>query len=336
MKTISVISAVLNEESNVLEVHRQIKDVFERIAGKYDYEHIFLDNGSTDHTVDILREMAARDKRVKVLVHSKNFGPMASTMNGYRHASGDAVICYEANLKDPPELILTFIEYWEQGYDVIYGIRDKTKDPAWLLFMRKFFYRLVNAFANEELPKDAGDFRLVDRKVVQELIKLEDYKQYIRGLIASIGFKQKGVVYQRRARPAGKSKSSIGHLIDFAINAIISYSILPIRLCTYWGLGLAVLSFLSAIVYVILKLTVWEAQIPALAGVIVILLLFSGIQLFFIGVIGEYVCAIHAQVRKKPFVVIQEKINFDDRAAREPLRSSQEMNPQMPFVKDLR
>ena len=311
MKKISVITAVCNEAETVRDVYEAIKEVFAGFE-KYDYEHIFMDNCSTDETVSVLKDIASQDKRVKILVYSRNFGPLKSAMMGYRYASGDAIIGYEANLKDPPELIPTFIKHWEDGYDVVYGVREKTNDAFFLSFMRRAFYRIVNALSDEELPPDAGGFRLTSRRVADELIKLDDYKPYIRGLTASIGFKQIGVKYKRRARPKGRSKSSLRYLVDFATNAIISYSIAPMRLCTYIGLGIASLSFLTAVIYLILKLTVWRAQIPAVAGIIMLILIFSGIQLFFLGVIGEYIGAIHSQVRKKPFVIIQEKINFDD------------------------
>ena len=312
MKKISVITCVYNEEETVRNVYEVIKKVFSELSGKYDYEHIFLDNCSTDGTVSILKDIASQNKQVKILVYSKNFGPLKSEMIGYRYANGDAVIAYEANLKDPPDLIPTFIKHWESGYDVVYGVRIRTHDIFPMSFMRKIFYRIINAMSDEELPLNAGGFRLVDKKVVNELVKLDDYKPYIRGLMASIGFKQIGIKYTRRARFKGKSKSSLRYLIDFAINATISYSIAPIRLCTYAGIGLASLSFLTALIYLILKLTISDAQIPAVAGVIILVLLFSGIQLFFLGIIGEYIGAIHSQTRKKPFVVIKETVNFDD------------------------
>lgn len=314
MKKISVITPVFNEAETVRDVYNEIKRVFTGLGKDYDYEHIFMDNCSTDETVPILKDIASKDRRVKILVYSKNFGPLKSGMIGYRYAVGDAVISYEANLKDPPELIPTFIKHWEDGYDVVYGERNKTRDTFLMSFMRKAFYRLVRAFSDEKLPLNAGDFRLVDRKVANELIRLDDYKPYIRGLISSIGFKQIGVKYVRRGRPKGISKSSFRYLIDFAINAIISYSIMPVRLCTYIGLGLASLSFLTALIYIFMKLTYWHAQIPGVAVVIILVLIFSGAQLFFLGIIGEYVGAIHSQVRKKPFVIIKEKINFDNKS----------------------
>jgi polyisoprenyl-phosphate glycosyltransferase len=313
MKKITIFTGVFNEEETVREVYEVIRKVFEGLADRYTYEHLFMDNCSTDNTLEILREIASKDKNVKVLSYSKNFAPFKSEMIGFRHATGDAVISFEANLKDPPELIPALLERWEEGYQVVYGVRTRTGDRLVMRLMRKAYYRIIRAIATEELPVDAGSFRVVDRVVVDELVKLDDYKPYVRGLITSIGFKQVGIEYTRRPRPRGRSKSSLGYLIDFAINSMVSYSIMPMRLCTLLGITIAALSFLMSVVYVILKVfSVWKAQIPAVAGLIVLFLFFSGIQLVFLGVIGEYVGAIHGQVRKKPYVVIREKINIED------------------------
>jgi glycosyltransferase involved in cell wall biosynthesis len=309
MKKISIITAVYNEEENVREAHATIRALFFSLPG-YDYEHIFMDNCSTDRSLPILREIAAADKKVKILAYSKNFGPIKSEMIGYQHAAGDAVVCFDANLKDPPELIPVFIKHWEDGYDVVYGVRPKTHDNFLMLRMRRIFYRICSLLSDEPLPENAGGFRLVDRRVVNELITLDDYKPYVRGLITSIGFRQIGVTYTRRARQRGESKSDLRYLFDFAINAFISYSITPIRLCTYTGIALSALSSFTAVGYALLKLFYPRIQPPGIATVIILLFFFSGIQLFFLGVMGEYIGAIHSQVRKKPFVVIREKINF--------------------------
>jgi glycosyltransferase involved in cell wall biosynthesis len=311
MKKISIITGVYNESATVEEVHSVINKLFVNIK-KYDYEHIFMDNCSTDNTLEILKKIAMHDKKVKVLAYSRNFGPIKTELTGYQYASGDAVIPFEANLKDPVELIIEFIKKWEEGFDVVYGIRVKTKDNIILSVARKLFYRIINFFSEEKIPLNAGSFRLVDRTVVNELVKLDDYKPYIRGLISSIGFKQIGIEYTRKSRLRGHSKSKFSYLIDFSINALVNYSILPIRFCTYLGLFLFIVSFLTVFVFFISKLFFWPTQSPALAALIILVLFFSGIQLFFLGIIGEYVGAIHSQVRKKPFVVIAEKINFDD------------------------
>jgi glycosyltransferase involved in cell wall biosynthesis len=310
MKKISIITGVYNEAATVQEVYSVIKALFAGLKG-YEYEHIFMDNCSSDNTVEILKRIAASDKRVKILVYSRNFGPIKTELVGYQYASGDAVIPFEANLKDPPELIRQFIKRWEEGYKVVYGVRVQTRDNLLLALARKAFYKIINFFSEENFPLNAGSFRLVDRKVVDELVKIDDYKPYIRGLISAMGFRQIGIEYVRKSRPRGYSKSKFGYLIDFSINALINYSISPIRICTYAGLLISFLSLVTGLVFLLLKLFFWPSQLPAISAVIILIFFFSGIQLFFLGVIGEYVGAIHAQVRRKPFVIIEERINFD-------------------------
>ena len=311
-KKISVITGVFNEKTIVKDVYLAIKSEMDKLSHKYDYEHIFMDNCSSDDTLEILKQIAKKDRHVKILSYSRNFGPEKSGWMGLINSSGDAVIPYEGNMKDPPDLIPTLLKYWEEGYELVMAVRESTKDGFFMQYLRKFFYFLVNLVSNEDLPRGFGSFSVIDKKIINELKKIDDYKPYARGLIATMGFNHKKVIYQRRARPKGKgsSKTSLPYLIDFAINGLISYSVFPIRLLTYVGLGLSSLSFLGAIVYLILKIFYWKVTVPGLTGVIFLILFFSGIQLFFLGIIGEYVGAIHSQVRKKPFVVIKEKINF--------------------------
>lgn len=309
-KKISIITGVYNEELIVRDVYEEIKKTLAPFKNKYDYEHIFMDNCSNDSTLSILKLIAKKDKNVKILSYSKNFGPEKSGFTGLTHASGDATIPYEGSMKDPASLIPTFINYWEKGYDLVYGVRKKTADNILMRFMRRFFYKIVSFLSAEELPQNVGSYCLMDKKIVDVVKSIDDYKPYIRGVVLSSGFKQKGIVYQRGKRIKGKSKSSLGYLIDFTINAIISYSISPIRFCTYLGFCLSSLSIFTAVVYLLLHLFIWKAVIPGVAAGIFLILIFSGIQLFFLGIIGEYIGAIHSQVRRKPFVIIKEKINF--------------------------
>jgi len=310
-KRVTILTGVFNEEQIVRDVYVAIKEQMEKL-NKYDYEHIFMDNCSIDQTLKILRNIARKDKRIKILAYSRNFGPEASGWTGLMNASGDAVIPYEGNMKDPAELIPTLLKHWEDGYELVMAVRTDTKDGWLLRHLRKLFYKIVSKISKEDLPQGFGSFSVIDKKIINELRKIDDYNPYARGLIAGMGFRQKLIKYKRRARPVGKgkSKTSLAYLVDFAINAIISYSILPIRLMTYIGLFLSSISFLGAIGYLMLKLFYWKVTIPGITGVIFLILFFSGIQLFFLGVIGEYIGAIHSQVRKKPFIVIREKINF--------------------------
>ncbi len=309
-KKISIVTGVFNEEIIVKDVYEEIKKTLSPYKSKYNYEHIFMDNCSTDGTLTILKAIAKKDKNIKVLSYSKNFGPEKSGFMGLKYATGDALIPYEGSMKDPASMIPKFINYWENGYDLVYGIRKATADNILMRYMRRLFYRLVNFLSAEDIPENVGSYSLMDKKIVDIVKSVDDYKPYIRGIVLSLGFKQKGIVYTRGQRKKGKSKSSIGYLIDFTINAIISNSISPIRFCTYIGISLSVISITIAVVYMLLHIFFWKAVIPGVAVGIFLILIFSGIQLFFLGVIGEYIGAIHSQVRRKPFVVIKEKINF--------------------------
>ncbi|CAN5167889.1 glycosyltransferase family 2 protein [soil metagenome] len=310
MKKISIVTGVYNEEAIVNDVYQEIKRVFKKLGDTYQYEHIFMDNCSTDNTLPILKRIAAKDKNIKILSYSKNFGPEKSGFTGLIHTRGDAVIPYEGSMKDPADLIPTFLKYWEEGYQVVYGVRKKIGDNFFMSFLRRCFYRFIRFLSAEELPLNVGSFSLIDKKIINELKKINDYKPYVRGLILTAGYKHKSIEYTRGQRKKGFSKSNLGYLIDFTFNATISYSISPIRFCTYTGLTISCLSFVTAITYLILHLFFWKAVIPGVAGIIFLILLFSGLQLFFLGIIGEYIGAIHSQVRQKPFVIINEKINF--------------------------
>jgi glycosyltransferase involved in cell wall biosynthesis len=310
MKKISVVTGVYNEEDLVDKIYQTIKSQLTPLLKKYKYEHIFVDNCSTDSTQRILKKIAKNDVNIKLIFLSRNFGPEKSGFTGLIHTSGDFVIPYEGNMKDPPELIPTFIKHWENGYELVMGVRKATKDTWLMSVMRKLFYKIIHTASSENLPMNYGSYGLIDKKIINILKTIDDYNPYIRGLIATSGFKRITVEYSRRERKNKHSKTSLPYLFDFAINALISYSITPIRFCTYLGVGLSTLSLVTAAVYLFLKLFYWKVTVPGVSAAILLILFFSGIQLLFLGLIGEYIGAIHSQVRKKPFVIINEKINF--------------------------
>jgi glycosyltransferase involved in cell wall biosynthesis len=309
-KKISVVTPCYNEEENVAPVYEAVGDVFDRLQDRYTYEHIFMDNCSRDGTVQKLRELAARDNRVKVIINARNFGPTRSAFNGLLAATGDAAIQLDADLQDPPEMIEQFIEKWEHGYKVVYGIRSTREESYLMQLARKLYYRLANFLSNDELPSDAGDFRLVDQHVIRELRKIEDWNPYIRGLIATTGFEQCGIPYHRKERKRGTSKASILSLVDYGLNGLISHSIAPLRVCMAVGVAISLLSVAGGIIYSIFRLFVWEHFEPGMTTIIVLQFFFNGILLFFLGVLGEYIGSIHSQVRWRPLVVEAERINF--------------------------
>jgi glycosyltransferase involved in cell wall biosynthesis len=312
-KLISVTTPVFNEEETVQHCYEEVRRVMEGLADRYDYEHVFADNCSTDRTLALLRGIAAKDPRVKVLAYSRNFGAEKSSFTALRYSGGDACVGITADLQEPPVLIPTMVKLWEEGYEVVYGVYRSFREGWLKRRLRHFYYQLVDRISQESLPHDFSGFAMLDRKVVDEIVRIDDFSPYIRGLIASVGFRQISIPYERPPRTAGRSKHGAFFLLNFGMNGIISHSLVPIRLATLAGAGLALTSILLSAAYALIKIFNWTFQAPGATTTIVLILFFAGIQLFFLGLIGEYVGAIHAQVRRKPFVIVREKINFDDR-----------------------
>jgi len=316
-RLLSVVTPCYNEELNVEECYAAVRRIVEQELPGYDHEHIFCDNASTDRTPELLRSLAARDPRVKVIYNARNFGPFRSNFNGVLAARGDGVLVFlPADLQDPPELLPEFVARWEQGFEVVQGIRRR-REESWLMrSTRKVYYRMVSRLANIQIPIDVGEFQFVDRKVVDALRRCDDYYPYIRGMIANCGFRAAGIPFTWRARQRGLSKNRLYHLIDQGLNGVISFTNLPMRLCMFAGLIIAILSMLYAGFSLVATLASSRALAPpGIPTLIVALFFFSGLQLFFFGVLGEYIAAIHFQVRKRPLVVERERLNFDLDAA---------------------
>ena len=309
---ISVITPCYNEEPNLEDCYRALKDVFARELPDCALEHIFCDNASTDGSVEVLRRLAREDPAVKVVVNARNYGPFRSTFNGLRHARGDAVVVlFAADLQDPPEVIAEFVREWRAGADVAYGIRGQREEGILMRNIRKVYYRMVSRVAGIDIPLDVGEFQLVDRKVLDALLEHEDYYPYIRGMIANCGFRTKGVPYVWRARRKGFSKNRLYNLVDQGLNGLISFTNLPMRIAMFAGFGIALLSFTyAAFTMAVNLLTHGSLTIPGIPTLIVALFFFGGVQLMFLGIIGEYVSAIHFQVRKRPLVVERELVNL--------------------------
>jgi glycosyltransferase involved in cell wall biosynthesis len=319
VKRITVLTPCYNEQENVRDCYLAVRRLFEGPLRGYEREHLFCDNASTDDTVTILKEIARDDRQVKIIVNARNSGPFRSAFNALLAASGDAVVVFlAADLQDPPELIPEFVRRWEEGYEVVYAVRKKREEPVLLAAARKLYYRLVNRFATAAIPPDVGEFQLIDRVVVEALRRFDDYYPYIRGMIASCGFRSTGFDYTWVARKKGRSKNRWFHLVDQALNGLISFSNAPMRICMGVGLLLSVLSIAYAVVQLLVNLFFFREFAPAgIATLIVALFFFSGVQLLFLGVVGEYVMAIHSQVRRRPLVIERERVNFDAPAERE-------------------
>lgn len=311
-KIISIITPCYNEELNVQDCVIAIRTIFQDKLPQYDYEHIFCDNASNDKTVEILSELAKIDSRIKIIVNSRNYGPFRSMFNGLCKAKGDAVlVMFAADQQDPPELIPAFVEKWEQGYEVVYGVRANRQESRIMHTIRKFYYRVLSYCADVVIPLDAGEFQLIDKIVVDALKKHDDYYPYIRGMIANCGFRSIGISYEMQARRKGISKNRLYHLIDQGLNGLISFTNFPMRLCMFLGFIISIVSFSYAgFCFIYNLVNHGNVTVPGIPTLIVALFFFGGVQLLFLGVIGEYVAAIHSQVRKRPLVVSRSEINF--------------------------
>ncbi len=312
MKTISISSPCFNEEENVEECYRVVKELFDGPLKGYKREHIFADNASSDRTVEILKSIAAKDPVVKIVVNARNFGVFRSSFNSLKYATGDAVlIILPVDLQDPPELLPEFVRLWEQGYEVVAGARSDREEGFFMRSTRRLFYRIVNRLSEFEISPDVGEFQLLDRKAMDALLDHRDQYPYIRGIIASLGFRRIIVPYTWKKRKRGVSKHNFFMLVDQALNGIFSFTRAPLRFCTFTGLIISIASIAFSILSVILYLFTPDAAPRGITTIIVSLFFLSGIQLLFIGVLGEYVTAIHNQVRGGPMVVERERVNID-------------------------
>lgn len=313
MKKISIIVPVYNEEGNVLDAYSALSQIAESLKDKYRFEILFTDNHSQDKTFSILQSLAKNDPRLKVVRFSKNFGYQKSIYTGYLLSSGDAVVQFDCDMQDPPEMIPKFIEKWEEGYVVVYGIRKKREEIFLMNIIRKIFYRIISYLSDDNLPRDAGEFRLIDKKMIDEFRKLYDYSPYIRGLIASFGFDQIGIPYDRLKRKKGKSKFKLSDLISLSIDGIINHSSTPLRLSTYCGFIIFLFAFFLLFFYMIAKLFFGQSWPRGFTTIIILILLSLGLNASFLGIMGEYIARIYQQVKRRPITLIDKTINFNDK-----------------------
>lgn len=310
MKTISVVTPCFNEENNVEPLVQRVRAVFQEIP-EYDYEHILADNCSSDNTLSILRGLAKKDKHIKIICNARNFGYHRSQFNAILSASGDAVILLAADMQDPPEMLPEFIKKWEEGFQVVFGIRGMRYESVFLQTARKLYYRLLNKISEDELINDAGDFVLFDKNVLNILKQIKDSSPYLRGMFASLGFSIAGIEYRMEQRHSGKSSNNFFGLMVHSLLGFINHTMLPLRLATFIGFGLAIMSLFMSFLYLLLKIVLWDAAPPGIATLIIGLFFFSGVQVFLLGFIGEMVGAILRQSKNYPIVVEKERINFE-------------------------
>ena len=309
MKLISIVTPCFNEENNIRELYGKVKAIMTGLEN-YRYEHIFIDNASTDRTVDILRESAQNDKNLKVIVNTRNFGHIRSPYHAILQTQGDAVISIVADLQDPPELIKEFVKKWESGFKIVVGVKKESGESKLFYTLRQLYYSTLVRLANVELIEQFTGFGLYDREVINILRNLNEPYPYFRGLIAEIGLPRASVEYLQPSRHRGITKNNFYTLLDIALLGLTSHSKVPLRLAVIVGFIAAVASLAVALFYLVYKLLFWNSFTVGLAPLVVGIFFFSSVQLLFLGIVGEYVGSIHTYVQNRPLVVEKERINF--------------------------
>jgi len=311
----SIIAPCYNEEGNLPELFRRIGEIMEQTGESW--ELVLINDGSVDRTLEIMRELHATDSRVHYIDFARNFGHQIAVTAGIDYAQGDAVIIIDADLQDPPELILEMIEEWLEGYEVVYAVRTERKGESWFkLFTAKLFYRLIYRITDVNIPLDTGDYRLMDRKVVNALKQMKERHRFIRGMTSWVGFKQTGVYYTREERFAGETKYPFRRMFKFALDAVTSFSFFPLQMAMYLGFIIAGLSALGVIGVIIARLFGNQAFFGQ-ATTLVMVLFLGGVQLISLGIIGEYLGRIYDEVKGRPMYVVNEAVGFDENVKRE-------------------
>jgi dolichol-phosphate mannosyltransferase len=307
---LSIVTPCFNEQENVDELYTRIKAAIIGLT-KYEFELIFIDNHSSDGTVARLKNLAAIDPMVKVIVNTRNFGHIRSPYYGILQSRGLATIYLASDLQDPPELIPEFIRYWEEGFKLVMATKPVSKGSAWVHALRKAYYRFLDGISDISLLSDSTGFGLYDREVLDHVRHVDDPYPYLRGLICELGYEIKTIPFMQPRRLRGISKNNLYTLYDIAMLGIVSHSKLPIRIAAFAGFALGAISVAVAFVFLVLKLLFWDSFPLGIAPVVIGLFFLFGIQLLFIGILGEYIGSIHTYVQRRPVVVEKERINFD-------------------------
>lgn len=307
---ISLVTPCYNEEENIEELHRQIATQMQ-VFPEFVYEHIVIDNASTDATVAKVRSIIAADRRVRLIINTRNFGHIRSPFHGLLQARGQAVILMASDLQEPPSLIPQFLTHWKSGLKVVVGVKPTSRETWSMFLLRRIYYRTIGRIADIRLIPNFTGFGLYDREVVEQLRNLHDPYPYFRGLIADLGHPYVAIPFEQPRRLRGITKNNFYTLYDMAMQGVISYSRLPIRLATMAGFLLSGLSLLVVLAYLLAKLIWWNSFILGQAPMLLGIFFFGSVQLFFIGLIGEYIAAIHTHVRNHPHVIEKERVNFD-------------------------
>lgn len=308
-KLLSIISPCYNEERNVEELYARVTKIIEQFP-QYDFEYVFIDNASTDGTVERLRAIAEKDARVKVIINTRNFGHIRSPYWGIVQTKGAATIYLASDLQDPPELIPQFIEEWEKGYKLVLATKPVSQSNPLMHFLRKTYYRALDAISDVKLVADTTGFGLYDKVVLDRIREINDPYPYLRGLFCELGYEIKTVPFNQPRRLRGVSKNNFYTLYDIAMLGVVSHSLVPIRIASFMGFALGVISMLTAFIFLILKFIFWSSFPFGVAPIVIGMFLMFGVLLLFIGILGEYIGSIHAYVQRRPIVVEKERVNF--------------------------
>lgn len=308
-KLISIVTPCFNEEENVEILHEQIVESMTNLP-QYDYEHIFIDNASTDQTIPLLRKLAANDKHVKVILNSRNFGHIRSPYYGLLQANGDAVISMASDLQDPPSMIKDFVTKWEEGFKVVMGVKTSSKEAKFVYTFRTMYYKVLSKLSNVQLVENFTGFGCYDQQVIEILRQIDDPYPYFRGLIADIGFPTAKIEFNQPKRQKGITKNNFYTLYDIAMLGFTNNTKVPLRLATMLGFFSAIVSFIIGLFYLVYKLVNWQNFQLGSAPIVIGLFFFGAIQLLFLGIVGEYIGAIYTQVLHRPLVIEKERINF--------------------------
>jgi polyisoprenyl-phosphate glycosyltransferase len=315
--TFTIIAPIFNELENIPELYPRIRDVMKQLGEPW--ELILVDDGSTDGSTEAIRKLAANDERVRPVIFARNFGHQIAVSAGIDYSRGEAVVIIDADLQDPPEVILELIEKWQEGYEVVYAVREEREGETWFKkTTATVFYRLIHAITNVDIPLNAGDFRLMDKKIVSVMKAMQEKHRFLRGMSAWVGFKQVGVSYKRKPRYAGESKYPLKKMIQFALNAITGFSYFPLQMATYLGFIAAGLSVIAIPIVAILRLLTGTALLGQATTLIIVLFL-GGIQLISLGIIGEYIGRIYDEAKDRPLYVVAEAPGDTTKDDEEPL-----------------
>jgi dolichol-phosphate mannosyltransferase len=302
--TYSIIAPIYNEIDNISELHRRVKEVMDSCGETW--ELILVDDGSTDGSTEKIQELAAQDKTVRPVIFARNFGHQVAITAGWDYARGDAVVIIDADLQDPPEVILELAKKWKEGYEVVYAVRGEREGETWFKkFTAAMFYRLIYSITDVKIPVDTGDFRLMDRKVVEVLRQMRERHRFPRGMSAWVGFKQIGVTYRRSARVAGVTKYPLRKMLKLALNAITGFSYFPLQVATYFGFFSAAVAILAIPVVVYMRMTGSNAFFGQATTLIAVLFL-GGVQLISLGILGEYVGRLYDEAKGRPLYIVRE------------------------------